>query len=236
MQITRVLSQSYVAKHENHVPVTLLTASETGCHVDAMAVVWQNHIGKNIKITLELRPSIHNGIANLFMKAYKYQVDTILLGIVPLFVKKLGSPKLHFYRILKQTVIVFSHVIRQLSTAKKQNATHRLRCGEISCSNVSFDGITRIQLIDMSLIYESFTKASSSRKNSWQHILYTYEDMIDGIPSFIDMMAPCYGCNFRITSPLRGESIGYRLTHTRKRIVNQSLGSFSVVSLASSGA
>ena len=41
----------------------------TGCHVDAMAVVWQNHIGKNIKITFKLRPSIHNRIANLFMEA-----------------------------------------------------------------------------------------------------------------------------------------------------------------------
>ena len=41
----------------------------TGCHVDAMAAVWQNPIGKNIKITIKLRPSIHNRIANLFMEA-----------------------------------------------------------------------------------------------------------------------------------------------------------------------
>ena len=41
----------------------------TGCHVDALAAVWQNHVGKNIKITFKLRPSIHNHIANLFMKA-----------------------------------------------------------------------------------------------------------------------------------------------------------------------
>ena len=41
----------------------------TGCHVDAMATVWQNHIGKNIQITFKLMPSVHNRIANLFMKA-----------------------------------------------------------------------------------------------------------------------------------------------------------------------
>ena len=57
----------------------------TGCHVDAMAAVWQNHIGKNIKITFKLRPSIHNCIANLFREAWKYEVGTILLEIVPPF-------------------------------------------------------------------------------------------------------------------------------------------------------
>ena len=65
---TRTLSQSHVAKHDNHVPVMLLIGSGTGCHVDAMAAVWQNHISKNIKFTLKLRPSIHNCIASLFMK------------------------------------------------------------------------------------------------------------------------------------------------------------------------
>ena len=43
---TIALSQSHVAKHDNHVPATLLIGSGTGCHVDAMAAVWQNHIGK----------------------------------------------------------------------------------------------------------------------------------------------------------------------------------------------
>ena len=66
---TKALSQSHVAKHENHVPVTPLIGSGTGCHVDAMAAVWQNHIVKNMKITFKLRPSNHNCIANLFMKA-----------------------------------------------------------------------------------------------------------------------------------------------------------------------
>ena len=55
---TRALSQSHVAKHNNHVPVTPLIGSGTGCHVDAMAVVWQNHIGKNIKITFKIE-AIH---------------------------------------------------------------------------------------------------------------------------------------------------------------------------------
>ena len=82
---TRALSQSHVAKHDNHVPVMPLIGSGTGCHVNAMAAVWQNHLGKNIKITFELMPSIHNRIANLFMKAQRYQVGTILLEIVPPF-------------------------------------------------------------------------------------------------------------------------------------------------------
>ena len=55
----------------------------SGCHVDAMAVVRQNHIGKNTEITLKLRPSIHNRIAKLFMKAKRYQIWTILVEIVP---------------------------------------------------------------------------------------------------------------------------------------------------------
>ena len=62
-------SQSLVVKHDNHVPVTPLIGSGTGRHVDAMAAVWQNIIGKNIKITFKLRPSIHNHIINFFMKA-----------------------------------------------------------------------------------------------------------------------------------------------------------------------
>ena len=57
----------------------------TGCHVDVMAVVWQNHIGKNIKITFKLRPSVHNRIANFFMEAWRYEVGTIVLVIVPPF-------------------------------------------------------------------------------------------------------------------------------------------------------
>ena len=66
--------------HESSQPITRCKAWQphagnaidrfrTGCHVDAMAAVWQNHIGKNIKITFKLRPSIHNRIANLFMEA-----------------------------------------------------------------------------------------------------------------------------------------------------------------------
>ena len=66
---TRALSQSHIAKHDNHVPVTPLIGSGTGCHFDAMAGVWQNHIRKNIQITFKLRPSIHNSITNLFAKA-----------------------------------------------------------------------------------------------------------------------------------------------------------------------
>ena len=50
---TRPLSQSHVAKHDNHVPVTPLISSGTGCHVDAMAAVWLTHIGKNIKTTFK---------------------------------------------------------------------------------------------------------------------------------------------------------------------------------------
>ena len=41
---TRALSQSHVARHDNHVLVMLLIGSGTGCHVDAMAAVWQNYI------------------------------------------------------------------------------------------------------------------------------------------------------------------------------------------------
>ena len=66
----RALSQSHVAKHDNHMLVMLLIGFRTGCHVDAMAAIWQSHIGKNIKITFKLRPSLHNRIANLFMNGY----------------------------------------------------------------------------------------------------------------------------------------------------------------------
>ena len=62
----RDLIQSHVV---NHVPVTPLIGSGTGCHVDAMAAVLQNHIGKNITSTFKLRPSNHNRITNLFMEA-----------------------------------------------------------------------------------------------------------------------------------------------------------------------
>ena len=66
--------------HESSQPITHCKARKphagnaidrfrTGCHVMAMAAIWQNQIGKNIKITFKLRPSIHNRIANLFMKA-----------------------------------------------------------------------------------------------------------------------------------------------------------------------
>ena len=65
---TRAPSQSHVVKHDNHVPETPLIGSGTGCHVDAMAAVWPNHIGKNIKIIFKLRPSMPNRIANLFAK------------------------------------------------------------------------------------------------------------------------------------------------------------------------
>ena len=65
---TRALSQSYVAKHDNHGPVTPLIGSGSGWHIDAMAAVRQNHIDTNIKITFKLMPSIHNRITNLFLK------------------------------------------------------------------------------------------------------------------------------------------------------------------------
>ena len=67
--------------HEGSQPITHCKALQphadnaidrflTGCHVDAMAAVCQNHIGKkNMKTTFKLRPSIHNRIATLFMKA-----------------------------------------------------------------------------------------------------------------------------------------------------------------------
>ena len=96
--------------HESSQPITRCKAWQPragnavdrfwfGYHVDAMAVVQQNRIGKNIEITFKLRPSIHNHIAKLFMGASRYQVGTILVEIVPPFLKKLGSPKLHFYRM-----------------------------------------------------------------------------------------------------------------------------------------
>ena len=66
---TRALSQSHIAKHHNHMLVTPLIGSGTDCPVDSMAAVWPNHISKNIKITLKLRPTIYNCIANLFVKA-----------------------------------------------------------------------------------------------------------------------------------------------------------------------
>ena len=65
----RALSQSHVAKHDNHVPLTPLIGSRTGCHVDAMAAVWQIISVKKKKNTFKLRPSIHNRIANLFTKS-----------------------------------------------------------------------------------------------------------------------------------------------------------------------
>ena len=89
---TIALSQSHVVKHDNHVPVTPLIGSGTGCHLDAMAAVWQNHIGRNIQIKFKLRPYIHNRIANLFMEALRYQVGTILLELVPLFFLKSSGP------------------------------------------------------------------------------------------------------------------------------------------------
>ena len=42
-----------------------LTAS---CHVDTMAAVSWNYVGKNVKITSEWQPSVHNRINNLSMK------------------------------------------------------------------------------------------------------------------------------------------------------------------------
>ena len=82
---TRALSQSHVAKHDNHVPVASLIGSGLG----VMSMQWlpygKNHIGKNIKITFKLRPSIHNRIANLFMEAWRYEVGTIILEIAPPF-------------------------------------------------------------------------------------------------------------------------------------------------------
>ena len=73
----RAFSQSHVTKHDNHMPVTPLIGS--GLAVMSMAAIWHNHIGKNIKITFKLRPSIHNHITNLFAKAYVYQVGRSLL-------------------------------------------------------------------------------------------------------------------------------------------------------------
>ena len=47
---TRALSQSHVAKHDNHVPVMPWIGSWTSCHVGAMTAVCQNHIGKTSKL------------------------------------------------------------------------------------------------------------------------------------------------------------------------------------------
>ena len=65
----RAFGQSHVAQHDNHVPVTPLIGFGTDCHVDAFGCHMANHIGKNIEITFKFRPSIHNRIANLFVKA-----------------------------------------------------------------------------------------------------------------------------------------------------------------------
>ena len=86
-------SQSHVAKHDDHVPITPLIGSATGCHVDAMAAVWQHHVDKNIKITYKLRPSVHNRFAHLFTKAQRYQVGTILLEMMPRFFLKSSGPQ-----------------------------------------------------------------------------------------------------------------------------------------------
>ena len=75
---TRALSQSHVPKNAVDRFWDWLSCQCNGC---CMA----NHIGKNIKITFKLRPSIHNRIANLFMKALRYQVGTILFEILPPF-------------------------------------------------------------------------------------------------------------------------------------------------------
>ena len=86
---TRALSQSHVAKHDNHVPVAPLIGSGLG----VMSMNWVSCNGcrmaksnrQNIKIIFKLRPSIHNRIANLFMEAWRYEVGTILLETVPPF-------------------------------------------------------------------------------------------------------------------------------------------------------
>ena len=68
--------------HESSQPITRSKAWQpragstvdrlwTGCHVDAMAAVWQNHIGKNIKITLVL-VLILNTLLDFFLV---YQAD-----------------------------------------------------------------------------------------------------------------------------------------------------------------
>ena len=82
---TRALSESHVAKHDSHVPVTLLIGS--GLALMSMQWLLYGKIisAKKIEITFELMPSIHNRIANLFMKAQRYLIGTILLEIVPPF-------------------------------------------------------------------------------------------------------------------------------------------------------
>ena len=105
--------------HESSQPITRCKAWQpragsavdrfcTGCHVDAMAAVWQNHIDKNIKITFKLRASIHNRIANFFMEAWRYDVGTVLLEIVPPFSYKARVPQTAllpiFDRCLSSTV------------------------------------------------------------------------------------------------------------------------------------
>ena len=58
--------------------VDKLTAS---CHVDTMAAISWNYVSKNIEITSEWKPSVHNRINNLSMKVYRYLVGKILLEI-----------------------------------------------------------------------------------------------------------------------------------------------------------
>ena len=83
----RALRQSHDAKHGNHVPVTPLI----GSGLIVVSMQWLLY-GKIISAkTLKLRPSVHNGVANLFVKAQRYQVGTILIEILPpLFVKSSG--------------------------------------------------------------------------------------------------------------------------------------------------
>ena len=102
----------------------------TGCHVDAMSAIWQNHIGKNIQITFKLRPSIHNRIANLFMEAWtwwRYKVGTILLEIysAPFFLKTLGPLNCTFTRILTMHINLPKIVLR---SGKFQILFWRLYC------------------------------------------------------------------------------------------------------------
>ena len=92
--------------HETSQPITRCKAWQpragsavdrfwTGCHVDAMAAVWQNHIGKNIQIEA-IHPQSYRQLIHGGMKIRgRYNSSW---NRAPFFLKNFGSPKLHFYQ------------------------------------------------------------------------------------------------------------------------------------------
>ena len=83
--------------------VDKLTAS---CHVDTMAAVSWIYVGKNVKITSEWWPSVHNHINNLSKKLYKYFVGKILLELLHHLFKKSSSPLNCTFTLYKLHVIL----------------------------------------------------------------------------------------------------------------------------------